>query len=274
MGECLFFLFILVVTRNQYFAETSSYFQNYFVLRQYFSKLCLCNFPRKFSFSHFFQLCAGEALLASGFRPTIAITSLLTRAQATLELVQQKADLTNIPVIRDWRLNERHYGVLTGLNKADCVQRWGSEQVAIWRRSYSTPPGPMDDNHPFYQEICQQKWVSSLPPGAMPRAESLEDLVGRTGPYWTKCVEPKILEGHTVLCVAHGTSLRGVVKQLEGISDNDICKLDLPNGIPIVYRLNSDLQVIGERQYLADEETVRVAVEKVSKIGPKKTEIA
>jgi len=217
---------------------------------------------------------AGEALLASGFRPTIAITSLLTRAQATLEVVQQKAGLTNIPVIRDWRLNERHYGALTGLNKADCVQRWGSDQVAIWRRSYSTPPGPMDDNHPFYQEICQQKWVASLPPGAMPRTESLEDLVARTGPYWTKCVEPKILEGHTVLCVAHGTSLRGVVKQLEGISDQDICKLDLPNGIPIVYRLDSDLQVIGERQYLADEETVRVAVEKVSKIGSKKTEIA
>jgi len=233
---------------------------------------------------------AGEALLASGFRPTLAITSLLTRAQATLELVQRKAELTGIPVLRDWRLNERHYGALTGLNKADCVQRWGSEQVAIWRRSYSTPPGPMDDNHPFYQEvsrpstpsliltdrpqICQQKWVASLPPGAMPRTESLKDLVGRIGPYWTKCVEPKILEGHTVLCVAHGTSLRGVVKQLEGISDADICTLDLPNGIPIVYRLNSTLEVIGERQYLADEETVRLAVEKVSKIGPKKTEIA
>jgi len=213
---------------------------------------------------------AGQALVAAGLRPTIAFTSLLKRATRTLEVVQRVADLTNIQVIRDWRLNERHYGALTGLNKADCVERWGHDQVAIWRRSYATPPEPMEDNHPLHQEICRQEWTASLPEGAMPRTESLKDLVARTEPFWKTCVEPKILAGQTVLCVAHGTSLRGVVKQLEGISDKDICKLDLPNGIPIVYRLDRDLRVIGERQYLADKETVKAAVQRVSNIGSKR----
>jgi len=211
---------------------------------------------------------AGEAILASGLRPTIAYTSLLRRATTTLDVVLAKANLSSIPVINDWRLSERHYGALTGLNKADCVQKWGSDQVAIWRRSYSTPPPAMEDNHPLYQEITSQPWVVSLPLGTCPKTESLQDLVKRTVPFWQQDVEPRIKNGETILCVAHGTSLRGVVKHIEKISDEAICKLDLPNGIPIVYRLDSDLSVVGERQFLADKETVRKAVAKVANIVP------
>jgi 2,3-bisphosphoglycerate-dependent phosphoglycerate mutase len=180
---------------------------------------------------------AGEAILASGIRPTLAFTSLLARAGTTLDLVLERTGLASeLPVTRDWRLNERHYGALTGLNKAACVEKWGAEQVAVWRRSYATAPAAMEDNHPLHQQVGQQPWVAALPPGARPRTESLRDLVARTVPYWTKEVEPRVREGHTVLCVAHGTSLRGVVKHMEGITDADICRLDLPNGIPIVYR--------------------------------------
>lgn len=210
---------------------------------------------------------AGEAIVASGLRPTVAFTSLLARAATTLDTLVEKAGLEDLATVRDWRLNERHYGALTGLNKAACVDTWGPEQVAVWRRSYATPPPPMDDNHPFYQQILAQPWVASLPPGSLPRTESLQDLVARTVPFWRQQVEPRIREGETVLCVAHGTSLRGVVKHLEGISHKDICSLDLPNGIPIVYRLDRQLRVVGPRQYLADQETVRKAVEKVANIG-------
>jgi len=212
---------------------------------------------------------AGEALLASGIRPTVAYTSLLARAHMTLDVIVDKASLQHIPLMRHWSLNERHYGALTGLNKADCVEKWGADQVAIWRRSYSTPPAPMEDNHPYFQQIASQPWISTLPPDSIPRTESLKDLVARTVPYWENEVEPRIREGNTVLCVAHGTSLRGVVKHIEKISDEAICKVNLPNGIPIVYRLDSDLRVIGERQFLADEETVKAAVDKVANIGPK-----
>jgi len=195
----------------------------------------------------------------------VAFTSLLARAITTLDIVREKAGLSSLPVVRDWRLNERHYGALTGLNKATCVERWGLEQVGVWRRSYSSPPEPMEDNHPYYTQILRQPWLSSVPPAARPRAEALSDLVARTIPFWRDHVEQSIREGETVLVVAHGTSLRGVVKHLEGISDTDICALDLPNGIPIVYRLDTELRVVG-RRFLADPDTVRRAVDRVNNI--------
>jgi len=212
---------------------------------------------------------AGRQLANSGVQVDLAYTSLLTRANNTLDIVLSQMDKQELQVTRDWRLNERHYGALTGLNKADCVERWGQEQVQVWRRSFSVPPAPMEDNHPFYQRIVQQPvFVGHLTHDQVPRMESLEDLIARTIPFWTSQVEPQILSGKTVLVVAHGTSLRGIVKHIEGISDEAVCKLNLPTGIPIMYRLSPSLHPLGERQYLADEETVRKAVEKVAKIAP------
>jgi len=214
---------------------------------------------------------AAEAINASGIPITMAFTSLLKRANITLDAILSKADLklSKDRVVRDWRLNERHYGALTGLNKADCVQKFGADQVQIWRRSFDVPPAPMQDNHPFYKVIATQPaFANKISEEQIPRTESLKDLIERTIPFWQTEVEPKILEGETVLCVAHGTSLRGIVKHIENISDEAICKLDLPNGIPFVYHLDENLKPVGQRKYLADESTVKKAVAKVANIVP------
>jgi len=214
---------------------------------------------------------AGEAIAASGIQVDQVYTSLLKRANITMEQIIKVANL-NISagcVVRDWRLNERHYGALTGLNKADCVQKYGAEQVQTWRRSYDVPPAPMDDNHPYYQLIAKQATLSGkIPIDQIPRTESLADLINRTIPFWKSQVEPNILAGRTVLCVAHGTSLRGIVKHIENISDEAICKTDLPNGIPFVYELDEYLRPLGARRYLADQDTVKKAVAKVANIVP------
>jgi len=214
---------------------------------------------------------AAEAILASGINIDMVYTSLLKRANITMDQIIKVAapNLTKEKVVRDWRLNERHYGALTGLNKADCVQKYGAEQVQIWRRSYNVPPAPMDDNHPYYQVIANQATqMGKIKAEQIPRTESLADLINRTIPFWKSEVEPNIVAGRTVLCVAHGTSLRGIVKHIENISDEAICKLDLPNGIPFVYELDENLEPVRERRYLADKDTVKKAVEKVSKIVP------
>ena len=178
-------------------------------------------------------------------------------------------NLSSEQIIKDWRLNERHYGALTGLNKADCVENFGAEQVQVWRRSFNVPPAPMDDNHPYYKVIANQPaFKGILNEDQIPKTESLADLINRTIPFWKDEVEPNIRAGKTVLCVAHGTSLRGIVKHIESISDEAICKIDLPNGIPFVYTLDEDLKPVGGRKYLADPETVKKAVAKVAKIVP------
>ena len=188
--------------------------------------------------------------------------------------------------MRDWRLNERHYGALTGRNKAECVEQYGLEQVNVWRRSYSIRPATMETSHNLYQTIINQTaFRDILTEDQIPRTESLKDLIEeRTIPFWMSSVEPLLRSGENVLCVAHGTSLRGIVKHLENLSDQQICKVDIPNGIPIVYRysdpdsvhyngpvsrLDENLKMIS-KQYLADEGTVQKAVERVSKILPSK----
>lgn len=214
---------------------------------------------------------AAEAIAASGIKINMVYTSLLKRANITMENIIQVANLnlTRDNVIRDWRLNERHYGALTGLNKADCVQKFGAEQVQTWRRSYNVPPAPMEDNHPYYKVIANQPtFAGSITAAQIPRTESLADLINRTIPFWKSEVEPNILAGRTVLVVAHGTSLRGIVKHIENISDEAICKIDLPNGIPFVYQLDKNLKPIGARKFLADPDTVRKAVAKVANIVP------
>jgi len=214
---------------------------------------------------------AAQAIAASGIEIDMVYTSLLKRANITMENIIQGANIniSSNQIIRDWRLNERHYGALTGLNKADCVQKYGAAQVQTWRRSFDVPPAPMEDNHPYYKVITNQPaFAGNIPRDQIPRTESLADLINRTIPFWESEVEPNILAGKTVLCVAHGTSLRGIVKHIENISDEAICKIDLPNGIPFVYKLDQNLRPLGERKYLADQDTVKKAVAKVAKIVP------
>lgn len=212
---------------------------------------------------------AAQAIAASGIDISMVYTSMLKRANITMEHIFNVANLSHGQVVKDWRLNERHYGALTGLNKADCVQKFGAEQVQVWRRSYDVAPAPIEDNHPFYKVIANQPCVASvLHADQVPRTESLADLVNRTIPFWENVVEPNIRAGKTILCVAHGTSLRGIVKHIERISDEAICKIDLPNGIPFVYELDEDLKPVGERKYLADPDTVKKAVAKVAKVVP------
>ena len=144
-------------------------------------------------------------------------------------------------MVRDWRLNERHYGALTGRDKAECVEQYGLEQVNIWRRSYNIRPAAMETSHNYYQTILNQPaFRGLLTEDQIPRTESLKDLIEeRTVPFWMSSVEPLLRSGQTVLCVAHGTSLRGIVKHLENLSDQQICGVDIPNGIPIVYRYSN-----------------------------------
>jgi len=215
---------------------------------------------------------AAEAIHDCGIDVTKIFTSVLKRANQTVDLILEKIDVSEDRIQRDWRLNERHYGSLTGLNKADCVQEYGSDQVQIWRRSYDIPPPPMESSHPYYDEIIRNLvYKDVLNEEDIPDTESLKDLIEkRTVPFWKSVVEPQILAGETVLCVAHGTSLRGIVKHIERLSDDEITKLDLPNGIPIVYRLDNNLEMLVSKEYLADAESVEEALKKVSNIMPKK----
>ena len=189
---------------------------------------------------------AGALLAARGMLPTLAFTSLQTRAIRTLHLALEAAQRVWIPEIKDWRLNERHYGGLTGLDKAETAAQHGEAQVKVWRRSFDIPPPVIAAG-------------SAFDPGADPRyagitvpsSESLKDTIGRVLPYYEAAIAPALRAGETVIISAHGNSLRALVKQLSGISDDDITGLEIPTGQPIVYELDNDLAAT-ERYYLAD----------------------
>jgi 2,3-bisphosphoglycerate-dependent phosphoglycerate mutase len=193
----------------------------------------------------------GELLRAEGLLPDVVHTSLLRRAIATANLALDACDRHWIPVRRDWRLNERHYGALQGLNKAETKEKYGEEQFMAWRRSYDSPPPPIEpgskysqDGDPRYADIQ----------GGPPLTECLKDVVERFVPYYTETIEPDLRAGKTVLIAAHGNSLRALVKYLDGMSDEDVVGLNIPTGIPLRYDLDSDLKprVIGG-QYLDPE---------------------
>ncbi|MEZ5935069.1 MAG: 2,3-diphosphoglycerate-dependent phosphoglycerate mutase [Alphaproteobacteria bacterium] len=191
---------------------------------------------------------AGQRLLAAGFDFDICYTSLLTRAIKTLHLVLEEMDRLWLPVEKNWRLNERHYGALQGLNKAETAQKYGDEQVHIWRRSYDTPPPalePGDERHPG-----ADRRYADLDPAEVPSAECLKDTVERVLPYWHQTIAPSIRQGRRVIIAAHGNSLRGLVKYLDGIGDSDILKLEIPTGIPWIYDLDDDLKPI--RRYVLE----------------------
>ncbi|KAL6039835.1 hypothetical protein STEG23_031885 [Scotinomys teguina] len=197
-------------------------------------------------------------------------TSVQKRAIRTLWTVLDAIDQMWLPVVRTWRLNERHYGGLTGLNKAETAAKHGEAQVKIWRRSYDVPPPSMEPDHTFYSNISKDRRYADLTEDQLPSCESLKDTIARALPFWNEEIVPQIKEGKRVLIAAHGNSLRGIVKHLEGLSEEAIMELNLPTGIPIVYELDKNLKPIKPMQFLGDEETVRKAMEAVAAQGKAK----
>lgn len=215
----------------------------------------------------------GEALKNAGYKIDIAFTSVLTRAQRTLQTILEKIGQPNVPVVKSWRLNERHYGGLTGLNKAETAAKYGEEQVAIWRRSFDIPPPPMEPDHPYYDTIVKDpRYADGPSPDEFPKFESLKLTIERTLPFWNDTIVPAIKAGKQVLIAAHGNSLRGIVKHLDKLTEDQIMKLNLPTGIPFVYELDENLNPVegGSLQYLGDPLAVQKAVEAVAAQGKAK----
>lgn len=188
---------------------------------------------------------AGRLLKAEGYTFDLAYTSVLKRAVRTLWHVLDEMDLLWLPVIHSWRLNERHYGALQGLNKAETAAKFGDAQVLAWRRSYDVPPPPLDATDP--RASYGDPRYAALAREQIPLTECLKDNVARTLPFWNECIAPAIRRGKRVIVAAHGNSLRALVKYLDGISDADIVGLNIPNGIPLVYTLDADLKPLGRR---------------------------
>jgi 2,3-bisphosphoglycerate-dependent phosphoglycerate mutase len=211
----------------------------------------------------------GELLKAAGILPDVVHTSLLKRAIKTSQIALEAADLHWIPVVRNWRLNERHYGALQGKDKAQTLAEYGEEQFMLWRRSYDTPPPEIDANDEWAQTYDSR--YSTLPPEAVPATECLKDVVTRLIPYWEDVIVAEHLRaGKTVLIAAHGNSLRALVKHLDGISDADIAALNIPTGIPLVYRLDENLKpIVAGGEYL-DPEAAATAAAAVAAQGKKK----
>ncbi len=212
-------------------------------------------------------MAAGRLLRAEGFEFDEAYTSVLKRAIRTLWHVMEQMDLMWIPVTRSWKLNERHYGALQGLNKAETAARHGEEQVKVWRRSYDIPPPPL--------ETSDERWpghdrrYAGLSRAELPLTECLKDTVDRVVPYWNDEIAPKIKAGKRLVIAAHGNSLRALVKHLDGISDEDIVELNIPTGMPLVYGLDGDLRPISKR-YLGDAAAVEAAMAAVAAQGKTK----
>ena len=199
---------------------------------------------------------AGQLLRQEGYDFDVAYTSVLKRATRTLWHVLDEMDQTWVPVVHSWRLNERHYGDLQGLNKSETAKKYGDEQVMVWRRSYDTPPPPMaaDDE----RSERDDRRYAKLQPSQLPLTECLKDTIDRVLPFWNESMVPAIKAGKRIVVVAHGNSIRGLVKYLDDISDTDIIGLNIPNGIPLVYELDSQLKPL-RSYYLGDAETATKA---------------
>ncbi|KAK7863543.1 hypothetical protein R5R35_011170 [Gryllus longicercus] len=214
---------------------------------------------------------AAEALANSGLTIDVAHTSVLTRANKTLESILQGIGKPDLEVKKTWRLNERHYGGLTGMNKSETAEKYGEEQVKIWRRSFDVPPPPMEPDHPYYNEIVNDpRYADGPSKEEFPMFESLKLTIDRTLPYWKEHIIPDLLAGKTVIIAAHGNSLRGIVKHLDRMSDEEIMGLNLPTGIPFVYELDACMHPVAPMRFLGDEETVKKAMEEVANQGKKK----
>ncbi len=204
---------------------------------------------------------AGRLLREGDYTFDVAYTSVLKRAIRTLWIILDEMDLMWIPVTCNWRLNEKHYGALQGLNKAETAQRHGDEQVHIWRRSYDVPPPPIDEE--AFEAQLRDPRYASLSLEQVPRTEALKDTVERMLPYWHEVIAPKVSSGKRVIIAAHGNSLRALVKYLDKISDEEIPELNIPTGIPLIYELNDDLTPI-RHYYLGDPEAAARAAAAVA----------
>jgi 2,3-bisphosphoglycerate-dependent phosphoglycerate mutase len=209
---------------------------------------------------------AGKSLKKEGFVFDVAYTSVLKRAIRTLWIIQDEMDLMWIPVFRNWRLNERHYGALQGLNKSEMAQKYGEEQVKIWRRSYDIQPPALtpDDQRYSGNQLCYKH----LDKNHIPLTECLKDTVARFLPLWDEVIVPSLKSGKKVLIVAHGNSLRALVKHLDHISDEDITGMNIPTGIPLVYELDDDLKPLN-RYYLGNPDDIEKAINAVASQGKK-----
>lgn len=212
-------------------------------------------------------IASGDALKGAGFTFDIAYTSVLKRAVRTLNFILDEMDLQWIPVSKEWRLNERHYGALQGLNKAETAKKFGDEQVHVWRRSFDIqPPALTSDDERF---PGRDRRYAGLSASELPLAESLKDTIARFMPLWHDAIAPEIRKGKRVLIAAHGNSLRALVKYLDGVSDDAIVDLNIPTGIPLIYELDVDLKPL-RHYYLADEKAVKAAAEAVAHQGKAK----
>ena len=207
---------------------------------------------------------AGDLLKDEGFIFDLAFTSVLRRAIRTLQIILNEMELSWIPVVKSWRLNERHYGALQGLNKSEMAAEFGEEQVLIWRRSYDIPPPPMEITDERYEGKSPR--YSDLKEGEFPQTECLKDTVARVMPFWDDEIAPTLRSGKRVIIAAHGNSLRALVKHLDKIPDSEIVNLNIPTGIPLVYELDDELNPI-THYYLGDPEAVAMAQQAVLNQG-------
>jgi 2,3-bisphosphoglycerate-dependent phosphoglycerate mutase len=207
---------------------------------------------------------AGHTLKTEGYTFDVAYTSVLKRGIRTLWIVLDVMDLMWIPVYRTWRLNERHYGDLQGLNKSETAAKFSEKQVLIWRRSYDIPPPALKTSDPRYPRNDPK--YKDLDPKDIPLTESLKDTINRVLPYWHETIAPMILSGKKILISAHGNSLRGLIKYLDNVPEEKIVELNLPTGIPLIYELDDNLKPI-KHYYLGDPEKIQKLVEKVAKEG-------
>lgn len=209
----------------------------------------------------------GKALKQDGYTFDIAFTSVLKRAIKTLQIVLDELDLLWIPVEKCWRLNERHYGALQGLNKAETAEKYGADKVKVWRRSYDVPPPVLDENDERYPG--KDRRYADMDKKDVPLTESLKLTIDRFLPYWHSTIAPTIKSGKRVIIAAHGNSLRALVKYLDNISEKDIVELNIPTGVPLVYELDDDLKPI-KHYYLGDQEKINAAINAVAKQTEKK----
>jgi 2,3-bisphosphoglycerate-dependent phosphoglycerate mutase len=207
---------------------------------------------------------AARLLTEAGFAFDVAFTSVLKRAIKTLWVVLEEMDRMWIPVHHSWRLNERHYGALQGLNKAETAAKFGDAQVKIWRRAYDTPPPPLEDGDP--RIAADDPRYADIDRRAFPRTECLKDTVARFLPFWHSAIAPTIRSGKSVLIAAHGNSLRAVVKYLDGVSDAEIVELNIPTGQPLVYELDRELRPL-RSYYLGDEAAIKAKMDAVANQG-------
>lgn len=211
---------------------------------------------------------SAAALKQNGYTFDVAFTSALKRAHQSLKIVLDTLECSEIPVHSCWRLNERHYGDLTGLNKRQMAEKYGEEKVQIWRRSFNVPPPAMDASSPYYTEIRNNPNFGDIPAEDFPDTETLESVLHRAVPYWESVITKEIKSRKKVLVLAHGTTIRAIVKHIEGISDEKISSINIPNSIPCVYDFDiSTMKPVGPMQFLAEENYLQDQIRKTASIG-------